>query len=154
VLLRIQKGKIISRSRIHEATKSRNATTASPSQLLYLAIFPISRNISLASWTAKITEPARDNLIRKGYNIKIWPSCVSLRYKRAITLSYIPANIGHNNQNNSCQMVRHRDSEVLASCFPEQKSKDGICVKSGGIHVYSLKLQSGRKKNTMLNPFG
>jgi hypothetical protein len=38
-------------------------------------------------------------------------------------------------------MVRYGDTKVLASCFPEKKSKDGIYVKSGGIHVYSLELK-------------
>ena len=63
-----------------------------------------------------------------------------ITYRRAITLMYKPANVGHNNQNNSCHMVRHHDSEVLASCFPQQKIKDRIYVKSRGILYAALAL--------------
>jgi hypothetical protein len=49
VLLRIQNGKYVRRRTTHETTKRRNATFASQSQWLYLDIFPISKNTSLAS---------------------------------------------------------------------------------------------------------
>lgn len=144
VLLRIQKGNIMSRRSIHDATKRRNATTASHSQLLYLAIFPISRNISLASWRAKTTEPTRANLFDRHNNNTARSWCWYQNAKEWQSL--LPENVGKNNQNNSCYMVGHWYSKVWTSCFPEQESKNWICVKSSSIHVDSFELQSGRRK--------
>ena len=152
VLLRIQKGNITSRRSIHDATKRRNATTASHSQLLYLAIFPISRNISLASWRARTTEPTRANLFDRHNNntarswcwyqfAKEWQTPLPRNF-----IKKIPENVGKNNQNNSCYMVGHWYSKVRTSCFPEQESENWICVKSSSIHVDSFELQSGRRK--------
>ena len=152
VLLRIQKGNIMSRRSIHDATKRRNATTASHSQLLYLAIFPISRNISLASWRARTTEPTRANLFDRHNNntarswcwyqfAKEWQTPLPRNF-----IKKIPENVGKNNQNNSCYMVGHWYSKVRTSCFPEQESENWICVKSSSIHVDSFELQSGRRK--------
>lgn len=62
VLRRIQKGKYVSRSMIHDATKKMNEMLATISRWLYFDIFPISKNTSLASWRAKTTEPTRANL--------------------------------------------------------------------------------------------
>ena len=53
------------RRRTQDKAKRTNEKAAIPSNPLYLDIFPTSRNTSLASWSARTTEPARENLINQ-----------------------------------------------------------------------------------------
>ena len=50
------------RNMIQDKTNRIKAKLAIVSAPLYLDIFPISRNTSLASWSAKTTDPTRANL--------------------------------------------------------------------------------------------
>lgn len=50
---------------IQDKTKRINAKLAIVSAPLYLDIFPVSKNTSLASWSAKTTDPTRENLKKK-----------------------------------------------------------------------------------------
>jgi hypothetical protein len=131
-----------------------NVTTASHSQLLYLdIIFPISRNMSLAIWRAKTTEPTRGNLFASTVTIIPGHTTGAVYNRRDSTITKkVAGNIPETfvnallNQNNSCYVVRHWDSKVRTPCFPKQKSKYRICVKSSSVHVYNFQFEFGKRK--------
>lgn len=79
VLLMIIKGKMMSRKTSHDIANKRNEMLGMISRPLYFVIFPISRNTSLASCTARTTDPTRANLPTKHGTSKL-SLCISSRF--------------------------------------------------------------------------
>jgi hypothetical protein len=110
-----------------------------------------SLGMSPATWRAKTTEPTRGNLF--ACTVTIIPGhTTDVVYNRREITKKIVGNIPEKfvnallNQNNSCYVVGHWYSKVRTPCFPKQKGKYRICVKSSSIHVYNFHFQFGRRK--------
>lgn len=131
---------------IQDKTKRMNEKLAIPSAPLYLDIFPTSRNTSLASWSARTTEPTREKLShphppkKRRRRSKQWGAKGSHCRLGVWWRKHIPTYVWEDNKNKSSDMMTHWNSKIRTSCFPEDESKDWVCIESSHKHIQKLQL--------------